>query len=111
MVDVYADSFYQAAQEPTRNESVSVGASSVKVSDARNNMNPRKAIVIRNNSPNQADIITVSFSPVDVVANTGIVLKQYESITDSNDGGYKCYQGVIRAVCATANGVLLVYER
>lgn len=108
------DNYYgtlQAWQEPTRNETVAVGTSSTLVATQRNRELPRKAIIIRNNSPNPADIITINFGATPAVANAGIVLRQYESISDSTETGYDCWQGTINAICATANGSLSVFER
>jgi hypothetical protein len=100
-----------ALQEITRNESVAVGVASIVVAPMRSTLPKRKVITIRNNSPNAADIITLSFGQNAAVANAGIILKQYESMTDANDGGYECYQDQISAICATANGVLAIFER
>lgn len=98
-------------QEITRNDSVSVSTSSVAVCTPRHTTPKRKVLTIRNISPNVADVISISFGINPAVVNTGIVLKQYESFTDANDGAYECYQDQINAICATANGVLAVFER
>jgi hypothetical protein len=99
------------ASEPSRNEEVSVNTTSSIISARRNELQPRKVITIRNNSPNAADIITLNFGANAAVAGNGIVLRQYESLTDSNDQGYLCWQDQITAVCATANGLLAIFER
>ena len=99
------------AQEPTRNEKVSVSTTSKVVSEARNLQNKRKNIIIRNTSPNATDIITVTLGYSQSVAEAGIVLKQNESFSDSSETGYECYQGVITSICATATGQLSIYER
>jgi len=98
-------------QEPTRNEAVVVGTSNVILSEARNEDNKRKDILVRNISPNAADIISVNVGYGQAVANQGIVLKQYESFTYSTSQGYEPYQGVITAVCATVNGKVAIFER
>lgn len=99
-------------QEPTRNDKISVGLSAVVVSDARQNQEqPRKVIVVRNVSPDAADVITVAFGLTQAVANNGIVLRQYESFTESEESTFKPFQGTITAICATANGQLSVMER
>jgi len=111
--------FLKSLQEPVRNEIVLVGVSSVVVSQARQGGERRKSITIRNNSPNAIDIITLNFGQQNAVANTGITLRQYESVTDASDRdeddpqshGYSTFQGVITAICATANGSLSVMER
>lgn len=102
---------WAAYQEPTRNDAVAVGTSSVVISSARQAGAPRKNIVIRNTSANAADIITVNFGATTATANAGIILKQNETATDSSETGYECYQGVITAICATANGTLAIFER
>lgn len=98
-------------QPPSRNETVAVGTSSTVISEFRNEQNKRKVIVIRNISADPADIITINFGPQAAVANAGIVLRQYESTSDSSETGYECYQGTITAICATANGSLAIMER
>lgn len=100
-----------ALQEMARSESVTVGTSNVIVAFPRNTKPERKVIVIRNNSPNAADIITLGFGQQGSTAGAGLILRQFESFTDANDGGYTCYQDQINAICATANGVMAVFER
>ena len=104
-------SYLTSIQEPTRNEQVSVGVSSVIVAESRNTINERKGIIIRNISPDVADIITLNIGFNEATLNNGIILKKDESFVDSSETGYKCHQGVITAICATANGNLSVYER
>ncbi len=102
---------YTTLQEPTRNELVPVGTTSVTAAFARQGGSPRKVITVRNISPNATDIITVNIGPAPAVANTGIVLRQNESFTDAMDGAYYPYQGTITASCATATGQLAIFER
>lgn len=102
---------WTAYQEPTRNESVSVGTSSVVVSTARQGGEERKALVIRNSSPNAADIITLNLGANQATAGAGIILRQNDTYTESTDGGFRCWQGTITGICATANGTLSVFER
>ena len=109
---------FTSYQDPSRNETVAVGTSSVVISNARQtDLNKRKVISVRNMSPNAADIITVNLGNGAAVADNGIVLKQYESFTDSNDGdaendkGYLCWQGSVTAICATATGTVSIFER
>lgn len=97
--------------EPVRNDSVTVGTSSVIVSEQRVQPNKRKVIVIRNISTDPLAIITVNMGYLAAVANTGIVLKQNESFTEATDQGYECYQDQITAICAIAGGTLAVFER
>lgn len=98
-------------EEQTRNDKVAVSTSSVTISDSRNAANPRKNIVIRNTSPNAADIITINIGFSTAVSSFGIVLNQNEAFSDSSESGYQCAQGTISAVCATVNGQLSIYER
>lgn len=103
---------YQSFQEATRNEQQAVGSSSVVLAPARQEIQPRQTILIRNISPNAADVITVFFGNAQAVANNGIVLRQYESLSDSTESeAYKCWQGSITAICATANGLVSIFER
>jgi len=102
---------YEQLHEPTRNEQVSVVATSSIVSEARNVLNPRKVIVLRNTSAADVDIITINMGFNQATANNGIVLKRNEAFTDSSETGYNAYQGGITAICATANGLLSIFER
>jgi len=102
---------YSQIQEATRNETLLVGATSTIISEARQGLQPRKNIVIRNISPNVADVITLNLGLSLAVADAGIVLKQNESYSDSSETGYDAFQGVITGICATANGKLAIYER
>jgi hypothetical protein len=97
---------------PTRNVSLAITATSSEVAADMERIGGRTNIVLRNNSPNAADIITVSLGRPAAVAGVGIIIKQGEVWFDSNDGtGYLAWQNEIQAVCATANGVLVVAER
>jgi len=97
--------------EPVRNEVVSVGATSVIVSQQRVGLLPRKVYWIRNISDAAAKIITVNLGNNPAVANTGVVLNQNESFMDSTGEGYECFQGIITAICAVAGGQLALMER
>jgi len=103
---------YSTVQEPTRNEIVAVGTTAVEVARARQTeLMPRKTIVIRNNSAAATSIITINLGLSVAVANAGIVLRQYESFSDSTESGYQAFQGTITAICADANGSLSIFER
>jgi hypothetical protein len=107
-----AEGLYSLRYEPVRNEQVNVGVSSVSVSEARSENQKRKLIIIRNRSPNVADIITLTFSSSGLATSSnGVVLEKGESVVDSTGEGYECFQDKISAICATANGVLSVMER
>ena len=98
-------------EEITRQSIVLVGVTNTIVADPRNTLPKRKVLTVRNNSAAAASIITISFGQYPAINNAGIVLRQYESFTDANDGAYECYQGQINALCADANGSLSVFER
>lgn len=98
--------FITGERIPSRNEQVSVIATSAQVSFSH----PREVLVIRNTSPNVADIITIRLGEGAATSNNGIVLLQYESFTDSTDTGHKCWAGSVNAICATANGKLSIME-
>lgn len=102
---------FTTLQQPTRNDSVSVTTANTIVCFARNGLLPRKVVTIRNISPNATDTITVNFGEQQTQSNTGVILRQYESVTDSSEAGYECWQGTISSKCATATGVLSVFER
>ena len=104
-------SFYQQLHEPTRNEQVDVIATSSIIAEARNELNARKVISIRNTSTAEVDIITINLGFNEATSNNGIVLKMGESFTDTSETGYNAYQGSISAICATANGKLSIFER
>ena len=94
-----------------RNEAIAVTATSGEIAQTFVGRGGRVNIVIKNISPNAADIISISLGSTLAVAGTGIVLRQNDVWGDSNDSGYQCWQDKIQAVCATANGVISVMER
>lgn len=102
---------YSTFVEPSRNEIVPVGTSNTSVCLASFMEKPRKVLTIRNTSPNATDIITVTMANTRSANNAGIVLRQFESFTDSTDSGYECWQGPVNAICATATGQISVFER
>jgi len=102
---------FQSLQEPIRNEVLAVGTSSVKLSESRNSVNPRTTILVRNTSPNAADTIYINLGLTTATTSSGIVLRQYESYTDTTGEGYTAFQGVITCICATATGQLTIMER
>lgn len=106
---VYGIIGYQ--QEPVRNETVSVGVALVSIAELRSDDTPRKVIVVRNISDDPTKIITINYGLSSAVLNAGIVLRQYESFTDSQDGQYMPFQGHITAICAVAGGSLAILER
>jgi hypothetical protein len=103
--------FGVSLSEAARNDSIAVGTTSVIVSDVRQSTLPRRDILLRNISPNATDIISITLGQQQAVANTGIVLRQNESMTFSTSEGNPCPQAQFSAICATATGVLAVFER
>lgn len=97
--------------EYVRNDSVAVGVTSVIIAEVRPSTVPRRDILIRNISPNAADIITVNLGSVIAVANKGIVIQQGESFSFSTEQSNPCPQCQFSAICATANGVVSIMER
>lgn len=97
----------EITNEYTRNDQVAVGTTAVEVSFAKY----RKVILIQNISPNVTDVIWVSLTSNVATTTNGIRLKQNESVMMSQDMGYKVYGGVVTAICATATGVLNVFEQ
>lgn len=105
-------SIYSPLQEPSRNENITIATSSTKVSDARNDVNPRKEMTIRNISSNALDIITINLGNNPAIANQGITLRQYEGITLNNAPDSPCWQGSITAISTTGTASnLSVFER
>lgn len=104
--------FLGTPQEPTRNEKLIVTNSAQTICDARTDMS-RKTIVIRNIADDPTKIITVNFGAQQAQNNVGIVLRQYESVTDSAETGYLPFQGTITAICAVASATatLSIFER
>ena len=98
-------------QDPARNDKLAVGTSSVIIADARNLQNPRKAILVRNTSDDPTKIITISLGLTKATAETGIVLRQNESFSDSTESGYECFQGTISGICAVIDGQVSIMER
>jgi hypothetical protein len=102
---------YTPYQEPSRSDQIAVGVASIVISNPRQAGLPAKVRMFRNISPAAADIITLNFGAAPAIANSGIVLRQNESVTDAQDGAYVPWQGTVTAICATANGLLAVFER
>jgi len=93
-------------QKPIRNDTVTVGATSVLVSQKQ----ARKVIYIRNVST-AAQVITLALDNFNnATANKGIVLAPGEFFSDSNSEGYKCWDGDIKAIATAASGSLAIME-
>jgi len=94
-------------RQPARNEAVTVGATSLEIAPNR----LRKVIILRNTSSSATAVITVNLGSWAAIANQGIVLRQYESFVDADDGGYQSWQGGITAISNEAGSTLSVMER
>lgn len=97
--------------EPVRNESISVGLTSVLIADVRPITIPRKDILVRNTSPNATDTISITLGNQIAIANQGIILQQGESFSFSTESSNPCPQCQFSAICATATGTLSIMER
>lgn len=99
-------------QEVTREDNLNIGTTSTIISNPRLSEPERKVIVVRNTSPNATDTITISFGNMKVAeAGKGIILKQNESFVDASSEGYTSYQGQVNGICATATGIVAIFER
>jgi hypothetical protein len=107
---VTAQDFIFQRVKDTRNESVAVSTTSLEVAGDMEGKGIRRNIIIRNNSPNAIDIITIVRGSQRAVAGVGIVLKQGEVWYDSTDDKSTCWQYAVQAICATVNGVLAISE-
>ena len=105
---------YSFIQESSRNESLIVTNASREIANARQFAEmPRKVITVRNIADDPTKIITVNLGANPATNNNGIVLRQFESFTDSSDGDYLPWQGTITAICAVASATvdLAIFER
>jgi len=100
-------SLYSTLTEPVRNEQLTVGTSSVIVSNSRNELNKRKTLLVRNVS-GDGTIIYVNLGQTTAVLTTGIKLEDGESFSDSTGEGYEAYQGTFSAIATAATGSLLI---
>jgi hypothetical protein len=98
--------FLEKWNESTRNEVVTVGATSQQIANQGN----AQARYFRNDSA-AAQIITLNFGGQPAVANAGIVLSVGQFISDSDSEGYSCYKGIITAIASAAGATLSVFER
>lgn len=89
------------------NTSVTVGATSILVSGARN----RKMVYLRNVST-AAQVITLALDNMSpAVALKGIVLAPGEFFLDSVSEGYVPWNGDIKAIASAAGAVLAIQEQ
>ena len=97
--------------EPTRNENITVGTTSLTISDARTEKNKRKVIHLKNISADTTTVITVNFGFGIAAVNKGVILNNGEAVSDTSEQGYEAYQGMILAVASAAGGTLAIFER
>jgi hypothetical protein len=101
-----------SSEDFARNDSITVGTTSVQVSERRASPpDERKIFVYRNDSPNAADKITLSFGKNAAILSKGKILSQGQEYGEADSEGFKCWKGPLQAICATATGVLAIMER
>lgn len=89
-----------------RNETVAIGAATVRVSPTRK----RVAWMVQNNSP-AAQTVSVSMQKTGATPTAGILLNVGDSISDSDSGGYQCWQGDIVVVGTAGGATAFIMER
>lgn len=94
--------------EATRNESVTVGTSSVSISP--DSAGKRRMIYIKNASTDGQNI-TVVFGNKVAVDKEGVYLAPNDSVVDADSEGYICYKGPIQAIADAAGATLAIMER
>ena len=92
--------------ELVRNESVTVGTSSVVLATARK----RQEFAVINNST-AGQIITICRGTNNATAGKGVPLGPGTMWIESNGEGYKCCQSVVTAISNAAAGTVCVMER
>lgn len=102
------DSRYYQLNQPVRGEPITIGTTSVNISRRRPLQNPRQVYTIRNTG---ATTITIVFGGDAAVATYGQILMAGETMTDSSDSGYICYQDNISAISSAAGGQVTIMER
>lgn len=100
----------EASWKPTRNERVTVGTSSIQICGPRSNTNKRDVLLVRNISGN-GNRVSVLLGNNPAVANTGIILEDGESFSDTSEQVYECWQGPIQAISSAVAATLSIFER
>jgi hypothetical protein len=90
----------------TRNESITIGATSVQVAPTVNKSVKRSQLIITNTSA--AAVATVVKGDLVAVSGVGIILQPNGVYIEATDGGYTCYQGPIQCVGNGAGTVVIV---
>jgi len=88
----------------TRNDSISVSTTSLQVANDR--YGKRTMLSITNTSA--AAVITIAKGEVVAVAGAGIRLQPNNVYTESNDSGFRCWQGPIQIVADAAGTIGIV---
>lgn len=83
----------------------SVGTSSTTVLPTRLGKPRRTQFIITNLSPTT---VYVTKGDAPAVSGTGVPLQQNQSWTESDDGGFKCFQGAVQALGSGASTVSIV---
>lgn len=90
----------------TRNSAVSVGATSVLVSEAKE----REELIITNTST-AGQNITLLLGEGEAVSTYGVYLAPFSTYFSSKSAGFMPFQGRISAISDAVGGALSVFER
>jgi hypothetical protein len=99
--------------ENTRNDTFTVAANAFTSVEDRMNTNEGRRVefFLRNNSTG-GQLITVFLSDFQTATSgSGIILAAGQAITQSEDAGYRPWQGKITAIADNANASLSYYAR
>jgi len=92
--------------QTTRNASVAVTTTSVKICDAAPPGLERVQIVITN--VDTSDVVTITKGDTPAVALAGIILNPNVAYLESNDSGFQCWQGQIQGVSSATGNIAVV---
>jgi hypothetical protein len=84
---------------------VSVSTTSVQLVPSRLGLHRRTQLIITNTSPTT---VTIVKGGADAVANIGIRLMQNQTYIESDDGGFRCWQGAIQAIASASSTVVFM---
>jgi len=104
------EAYFVGLVQPARNVTQTISTSSVGIAEARNNLNKRSVLLVRNISGN-GNRASISFGLGSAVANTGVILEDGESFSDTSETTYECYQGMITAIGSAVGTILSIFER
>jgi len=90
-----------------RNTTLTIAATSMRISEAV--YNGQRAVLILKNTSTGGEIISLAIGQ-QAVANSGLVLKQGETMTMAKDSGYNPTNQDINAIGSAATATLAIYE-